>query len=122
MHASIIPKLPMHNKSITLDYYINILGFKNLGDFDYDGYLMIHKENIEIHFFKFKALDSKENYSQVYIRTTNIDALYNSLLERKVPIHPNGPLQLKPRGQKEFSLLDPYNNLLTFGQNILTER
>jgi hypothetical protein len=33
-------------------------------------------------------------------------------------MHPNGYLETKPWGQKEFSLLDPDNNLLTFGQSI----
>lgn len=33
-------------------------------------------------------------------------------------IHPNGHLALKPWKQKEFSLLDPDNNLLTFGQTL----
>jgi hypothetical protein len=28
-------------------------------------------------------------------------------------------LEIKPWGQKEFSLLDPDNNLLTFGESIL---
>ncbi len=27
-------------------------------------------------------------------------------------------LQTKPRGQKEFALLDPDNNLLTFSQSV----
>jgi hypothetical protein len=38
----------------------------------------------------------------------------------KLPMrdHPNGHLAIKPWGQKEFSILDPDNNLLTFGQNI----
>ena len=51
-------------------------------------------------------------------RTDDIDVLYQSLLANKITIHPNGDLQLKPWGQKEFSLLDPDNNLLTFGQSI----
>lgn len=59
-----------------------------------------------------------QNYGQVYIRTNDIDKLYNSLLERNIAIHPNGHLTLKPWGQKEFSLLDPDNNLLTFGESI----
>ncbi len=36
----------------------------------------------------------------------------------KLAIHPNDPLQIKPWGQKEFSLLDPDHNLLTFGQSV----
>jgi hypothetical protein len=78
---------------------------------------MVEKDKIQIHFFQFKALDPKENYGQVYIRTDDIDSLYHSFLAKKVAIHPNAPLQQKPWGQKEFALLDPDNNLLTFGQN-----
>lgn len=106
----------MRDKSATKDFYLNKLGFIELGD--YGDYLLIKKDDIEIHFFEFKDLDPKENYGQVYIRTSDIDYLYQSLLDSKVDIHPNGSLQSKPWGQKEFSLLDPDNNLLTFGQDI----
>ncbi|MCC6287717.1 MAG: VOC family protein [Chitinophagaceae bacterium] len=118
MLIAIHPKLPMRNKQLTRNYYLNQLNFTEYGSADYDGYLMLQKDNIQIHFFEFAALDAKENYGQVYIRVDNIDAFYQSLLDKKVAIHPNGPLQVKPWGQKEFSLLDPDNNLLTFGQNI----
>lgn len=74
--------------------------------------------NIEIHFFEFKELDPKENYGQVYIRTNNVDGLYKSMLANKTEIHPNGALQTQAWGQKEFALLDPDNNLLTFAQSI----
>lgn len=116
MLTEINPKLPMRNKALTRDFYLNKLSFKELAD--YGNYLIVGKDNIEIHFFEFKELDPKENYGQVYIRTDNIDSLYKSLLDNKISIHPNGYLQDKPWGQKEFALLDPDNNLLTFGQNI----
>jgi catechol 2,3-dioxygenase-like lactoylglutathione lyase family enzyme len=114
MLTNIHPKLPMRDKALTKDFYLNRLGFKELGD--YGEYLMVGKDNIEIHFFEFKELDPKENYGQVYIRTDDIESLYNTLLHNKVAIHPNGHLQNKPWGQKEFALIDPDNNLLTFGQ------
>lgn len=60
MLTDIHPKLPMRNKAITKEYYINGLGFKQLGSEDYDGYLMIQKDNIEIHFFEFKDLYPKK--------------------------------------------------------------
>ena len=118
MLTDINPKLPMRNKAITRDYYLNELGFEEYGSADFDGYLMVQKDSIQIHFFEFKELDPKENYGQVYIRTDDIDKLYQSLLDKKTSIHPNGPLEIKPWRQKEFSLLDPDNNLLTFGQSI----
>jgi catechol 2,3-dioxygenase-like lactoylglutathione lyase family enzyme len=118
MLTHIHPKLPMRNKAATREFYINKLEFQELGSADFDGYLMVQKEGVEIHFFEFKNLDPKENYGQVYIRTNEIDKLYQSMLDRQIDIHPAGPLQTKPWGQKEFAMLDPDNNLLTFGQNI----
>ncbi len=116
MLTAIHPKLPMRNKNITRDFYVTLLGFKEFGAVDYEGYLMLERDHIQIHFFEFRELDPKENYGQVYIRTENIDRFYRSLLENKVSIHPNGPLEDKPWGQREFSLLDPDANLLTFGE------
>ena len=118
MLTDIHPKLPMRNKAITRDYYLNKLDFQEFGVTDVDGYLMVQKDSIQIHFFEFKELDPKENYGQVYIRTDRIEALYQWVLDKKTDIHPAGHLQTKPWGQKEFSLLDPDNNLLTFGQDV----
>lgn len=117
MFTAIHPKLPMRDKTVTRNFYIHQLGFHEFGNTDYSGYLMMEKDKLQIHFFEFKALDPKENYGQVYIRTDDIDNLYQSLLNNKASIHPNGTLQTKPWGQKEFAMLDPDNNLLTFGQN-----
>lgn len=118
MLTDINPKLPMRDKTATRDYYVNKLGFQEFGSADFDGYLMMQKDSIQIHFFEFKTLDPKENYGQVYIRTDDISRLYQTLLDNKVRIHPNGQLELKPWGQREFSLLDPDHNLLTFGQSV----
>ena len=116
MLTDIIPKLPMRDKNVTRAFYIDKLGFKEIGD--YEAYLMVRKDKIEIHFFEFKELNPKENYGQVYIRTNGIYDFYQTLLDDKIKIHPNGKLESKPWGQKEFSLLDPDTNLLTFGQSI----
>ena len=118
MLTDINPKLPMRDKKVTREFYLNRLGFNKYGNADFDGYLMMEKDQIQIHFFEFKGLDPKENYGQVYIRTDNIEEFYKSLLEKQTEIHPNGKLEIKPWGQKEFAVLDPDNNLLTFGQNI----
>jgi hypothetical protein len=118
MLTAIHPKLPMRMKDITRKYYVTQLGFKEFDGVDYTGYLMLAKDHIQIHFFEFRELDPKENYGQVYIRTENIDQFYKSLLDQQVRIHPNGPLENKQWGQREFSILDPDNNLLTFGQGI----
>lgn len=118
MFTDINPKLPMRDKAVTRNYYIGKLHFQEFGITDFDGYLMVQKDGIQIHFFEYKGLDPKENYGQVYIRTDNIEALYQWVLDQNIDIHPAGHLQVKPWQQKEFSLLDPDNNLLTFGEHI----
>jgi len=113
MLINICPKLPMRDKIVTKDFYVNKLGFSDIGTADYDGYLLVKKDQVEIHFFQFSELDPKENYGQVYIRTSDINAEYelarNNSVNCKSPEH-------KPWRQIEFSILDPDNNLLTFGQ------
>ena len=116
MLNDIIPKLPMRNKMLTKEFYLNQLSFELISD--YGDYILIKKDQIEIHFFEFKTLNPLENYGQVYIRVFDIDDVYKDLKDKNVSIHPNGNLEIKPWGQKEFSLLDPDNNLLTFGQAI----
>jgi hypothetical protein len=105
----------MRNKAITRDFYLNKLGFQEFGNADYDGYLMVQKDDIQIHFFEFKELDPRLNYGQVYVRTDNIDEQYQ-LAKSKLP-DTHAP-ENKPWLQKEFSVLDPDSNLLTFGQYI----
>lgn len=106
----------MRNKALNRTFYLNKLSFKEISD--YGDYLLVGKDNIEIHFFEYKELNPKENYGQVYIRTDDIENLYKALVDNKTDIHPNGHLQSRPWGQKEFALPDPDNNLLTFGQSI----
>ena len=112
MISSVIPKLPMRNKIETKNFYINQLDFKEIGDYDY--YLMLEKDNFEIHFFEFKDLNPLENYGQIYIRTHNIEELFAFIKSKN--LKPT-KLEHKPWRQIEFSILDPDHNLITFGQN-----
>lgn len=117
MLTDIHPKLPMRDKNATKEFYVNRLDFNIMGD--YEEYLIVRKDSIEIHFFMFKLLDPKENYGQIYIRTNDIDSLYQSFIDKKVLIHPNSPIEIKPWGQKEFAIIDPDHNLLTFGEHTI---
>jgi catechol 2,3-dioxygenase-like lactoylglutathione lyase family enzyme len=115
MLTAIHPKLPMRNKAITRDFYINKLGFHEFGGVDYEGYVMVKKDDIEIHFFEFAALDPKENYGQVYIRTDDIDSFFHFVKSQNIN---HTELEHKPWMQREFSILDPDSNLLTIGESL----
>ncbi|WP_118953310.1 bleomycin resistance protein [Taibaiella helva] len=116
MLNTIHPKLPMRDKTATRAFYIGQLGFRDIGEIDYPGYLMLEKDHIQVHFFEFKTLDPLQNYGQVYIRTNDIDTLYQQAIDRRLMLPAAGYIENKPWGQREFSLLDPDHNLLTFGQ------
>lgn len=112
------PKLPMRHKTTTLAFYTQILGFRNLASGNYPDYLILGKDQIELHFFAYPDLIPEQNDGQVYIRVQDIEALYKHWTAQNVPIHPNGALAVKPWGVKEFSVLDPDMNLLTFGEEV----
>jgi catechol 2,3-dioxygenase-like lactoylglutathione lyase family enzyme len=108
MWKSVCPKLPMRVKFITQEYYVKGLGFEVTVD-----YLMLKKDEVELYFFLFEALDPYQNYGQIYIRVEDIRKIYSDI---KVEAH--GKLEEKHWGQREFSLLDPDHNLITFGESI----
>lgn len=114
MLTEVNPKLPMRDKKTTKDFYLNQLGFESFGG-DFPNYLMVQKDNIQLHFFEFKDLDPKENYGQVYVRTNSIESLYEDFKNKNVKMT---SLEVKPWKQKEFAVLDPDHNLLTFGENL----
>lgn len=112
------PMLPMRNKAITKDFYVNQLGFTALNDQDtFPQYLMLKKDKVEIHFFLYPDLQIAEHDGMCYIRTDNVEEWYQLALNKKLDIPDLGHLKEKPWYQKEFSLRDPDNNLLTFGEN-----
>ena len=47
-------------------------------------------------------------------RECGTEALYDEYQERGGKVHPNGPLQTKPWGTKEFGAIDPNSVCVTF--------
>ncbi len=116
MITAVVPKLPFIDKQATLHYYTEQLGFHLLSD--YGDYFLMEKDAAELHFFAFPGLQPSKSDFMIYLRMdAGIDVYYQKLQQRGVAIHPNGPLELKPWQQWEFSLLDPNGTLLTFGQS-----
>ena len=56
MLTVIHPKLPMRNKEVTKNFYEK-LEFQDIGKQDFNEYLIVRKEAIEIHFFEYKSLE-----------------------------------------------------------------
>jgi catechol 2,3-dioxygenase-like lactoylglutathione lyase family enzyme len=109
---SIVPKLPARDLNETRRFYVDKLGFKQWGP-SYPDYLILYRDNIEIHFFVHRELDILENYGMCYIRVENIDAFFNEI---KIHFPDSKPPAAKPWGQKEFYVCDNNNNGLSFGE------
>jgi hypothetical protein len=50
------------------------------------------------------------------VQVQGIEGLH-ALCESHTIVHPNAPLESKPWGTKEFAILDPDGNLVTFHEN-----
>ncbi|VTP92409.1 hypothetical protein [Sphingobacterium daejeonense] len=53
MLTAVCPKLPMRVKTITREFYVNQLGFQEDGFETYESYMILKKDNLELHFFIF---------------------------------------------------------------------
>ncbi|WP_299521580.1 VOC family protein [Winogradskyella sp.] len=110
-----IPVLASLDINKTVNFYKTKLGFDRVGYLD-DNYAVIARDNFVVHFWKCNDKIHPENTS-CYVDVEDIDTLYNELVSFNV-IHPNGILEDKPYGMREFAILDEDGNLIKFGQEI----
>ena len=104
------PVLPCLNMVETVKFYQN-LGFET---YMYSGYLVASFQRIELHFWETDDVHVTTN-SGCYIHVQGIEEFYNLYKEQGI-IHPQGHLETKPWGMKEFALLDTSGNLIRFGE------
>lgn len=108
-----VPVLASLNIAKTVAFYKNQLGFDKLGYMD-ENYAVIARDKVEIHFWKCNDKIHPENTS-CYVFVQDIDTFYEEMKAAGV-VHPNGPLEDKPYGIKEFAILDQDGNLIKFGE------
>ncbi|MCK8479980.1 bleomycin resistance protein [Psychroserpens algicola] len=110
-----IPVLASLDIHKTVEFYKTNLGFNRIGYLD-TNYAIIARDQFVLHFWKCDNKIHPENTS-CYVDVENIDVLYEELKQFDV-IHPNGSLENKPYGMREFSILDNDGNLIKFGQEL----
>jgi uncharacterized glyoxalase superfamily protein PhnB len=116
-YQSISPVLPALDIIRASEFYKNILGFE-VNIFTAHDYVVMKKDGVGINLWKTEDKNLCEN-SGCYIYVTDIDVLYKELSQKDV-IHPNGNLEDKPWGMREFAIVDTEGNLLRIGQVINT--
>jgi catechol 2,3-dioxygenase-like lactoylglutathione lyase family enzyme len=132
-----IPALPVRSVDRSVGFYSQTLGF-TLGHSE-AGFAILKREDVELHLWeaadeswRTRDVDSAgaqgahagkpvKSGAESFIAGTascrvaviGIDDLHHELAPRGI-VHPNAPLTAQPWGSREFGILDPDGNLITF--------
>ena len=111
---SATPVLPSLDIARTVAFYCDLLGFEEVHAAPRE-YGIVERGSVELHFW-FTEDAALPKASGCRVQVTGIDGLY-SLCQGAGIVHPNGALTEKSWGTREFAILDPDGNLLTFHQS-----
>lgn len=109
-----VPVLATLDVEATKRFYTERLGF-DVGA-DYPDYLIVGRDEIEIHFWLTDD-PAIPRQTSCYVRVTGIDRLYGEMAAAGA-VHPNGALTDQPYAVREFAVLDGDGNLIKFGQSL----
>jgi len=112
MLQTAIPILASLNADETIKFYTEKLGFAF--HHNWDGYLIFSKDEIEIHLWPTTDEEIPKS-TGCYVRVTQVEELFKAYKEQCV-VHPNGTLEIKPWGMRQFSILDNNGNIIHFGE------
>ena len=111
-----VPILPAHDIIETLEFYTQKLGFTDSwtsgNPVDYGGV----KAPLELHFYQSENPDIA-HWTSFRVLTHDLDALYERCAAYGV-IHPNGRLEKKPWGTREFAVLDANGVCIHFYEEV----
>src|SRR5687768_2324257 len=117
MLSEVHPILPMRNKIETRSFYVEMLGFMAFDESNkWERYLMVRKDNVELHFSLYENLVPGENDCSCYIRTDDVEGWYSLAKERNLDIEKH--LEQYPWEQIEFVVRGPNNNYIVFGGSV----
>ena len=109
---SIAPRSLVADMEQALAFY-GQLGF--VTTYHDEGFAIVERDGVALHFNASEDEKPVNDHVLGWIGVTNIEALY----QQYVPTGAlQSPLQVQPRGMKEFCLRDPNRNLLIFGERI----
>ncbi|WP_170177648.1 bleomycin resistance protein [Thermomonospora umbrina] len=123
LNGQTAPILPSRDLSATVEFYTR-LGFTVDGRYPDDGYLIISRDDVELHFFSAPDMSPLADAHAVYLRLdTDVRAVHEEWSRLGITDSPTGnPRLLAPEmtgyGMLEFALVDPDGNLFRIGAEI----
>jgi len=113
-----IPVLPAADAEESLKWWTEICGFEEtFRDASPPNYAGIRRGEAYLHIsgMSDNTLARKVgDQTMVRVAVKGIEALYDEYQKRGGKVHPNGALQTKPWGTKEFGAIDPNGVCVTF--------
>jgi catechol 2,3-dioxygenase-like lactoylglutathione lyase family enzyme len=112
-----IPILPARDLDATAAFYAR-LGFREMGR--WPEYLIVVRDEIELHFFPSADLDPATSIAGCYLRVRDADALHREFAAAGLPPWEEGfpclgEVEATDYGMREFAATDPDGNLLRVG-------
>jgi hypothetical protein len=107
---SIAPRFVVGNMEQALAFYSQ-LGF--VATIQDGAFAVIERDGIALHLNA--SSEPQKGNSVCWIRVTHVEALHQQYMSKNVV---QSSLDTKPWGMKEFSLRDPFRNLLLFAERI----
>ena len=113
-----IPVLPAAETEASLKWWTEICGFQEVfRDNTPPSYVGIRRGDAQLHLagMSDKVLARKVgDQTMVRLVVSGIDAVFAEYQRKGGKVHPNGSLQTKPWGTKEFGAIDPNGVCVTF--------
>ncbi len=112
--VSAIPVLASLDIERSAEFFVSKLGFGKVHVAQGE-YGIVSNGPVEIHFWACEDRHIAEA-TGCRVQVLAIEALHAQCASQAI-VHPNAPLVCKPWGTKEFAILDPDGNLVTFYEN-----
>jgi len=112
--VSATPVLASLDIERSVEFFCSSLGFSKL-HVQQGVYGVITRGSVSIHFWACADRHIAENTS-CRVRVEGIHTLFLACTALNI-VHPNAPLEEKPWGSREFAILDPDGNLVTFAEH-----
>jgi catechol 2,3-dioxygenase-like lactoylglutathione lyase family enzyme len=122
-----IPALPVKTVAHSTPFYRDLLGFTLIHQDG--GFAVFRRDDVELHLWQAgdeawrartagpPVVSGAESFiagtASCRVEVRGVDALHGALQPLRI-IHPNAQIADQPWGTREFGVLDPDNNLITF--------
>jgi catechol 2,3-dioxygenase-like lactoylglutathione lyase family enzyme len=110
-----IPVLPSRDVPASIAFYRDNLGFEVA--YEMDGYAIVLRGAAELHlngFAEWPAAGRPETLARINLR--GVDVLY-STVDAGI-VHPDEELKTMPHGMRQFGIVDPSGNRVTFAERV----